>query len=48
MGLIRIPPLARGDRGWEARISGLIDTPKEEVSRLRQRIENAEMFRLRL
>lgn len=40
--------LRRGDRGWDVTIGGFINSPKEEVERLKQQIEKAEMFRLQL
>jgi hypothetical protein len=43
-----IGELARGDRGWEARSSGYIASPKAEVVRLKQQIEKAEMFRFQI
>jgi hypothetical protein len=41
-----VEELARGERGWEARAAGFINSPKAEVERLRRQIEKAEMFRL--
>ena len=40
--------LRRGDGGWEASGGGGLNSPKEEVARLKQKIEQAEMFRLQL
>lgn len=40
--------LRRGDHGWEVTSAGFIDRPQTEVDRLKQQIEKAEMFRLRL
>jgi hypothetical protein len=35
--------LRRGDHGWDVTIGGLINSPKEEVERLKKQIEKAEM-----
>lgn len=40
--------LRRGMDGWEAYGGGGINSPKEEVARLKQKVEQAEMFRLQL
>ncbi len=40
--------LRRGDHGWDVTVGGFINSPKEEVERLKQQIEKAEMFRLQL
>ena len=40
--------LRRGDHGWDVTVGGFINGPKEEVGRLKQQIEKAEMFRLQL
>ena len=43
-----IEELTRGDRGWEVTSGGFIKSPMEEVERLKQQIQKAEMFRLQL
>jgi len=40
--------LRRGDHGWEVTSGGFVGSPTAEVERFKQRIEKAEMFRLRL
>lgn len=43
-----IEELTRGDRGWEVTSGGFVNSPRAEVERLRQQIQKAEMFRLKL
>jgi hypothetical protein len=40
--------LRRGSYGWEASGSGHFNSPKDEVAQLKQKIEQAEMFRLQI
>ena len=40
--------LSHGDQGWYVTIGGFINSPKEDVERLKRQIEKAEMLRLQL